>query len=66
MQTLTEEISQKNPVLGELLSRLDYEIARTQSGPERNSLTIIRDYITMYAMAALEDDEILIPLVHPE
>lgn len=66
MQTLVEEISQKSPVLGELLKRLDYEIARTQSGPERNSLTIIRDYITMYAMAALEEDGTLIPLVRSE
>lgn len=66
MLTLVEEISQKNPVLGELLKRLDYEIAQTQTGPERNSLTIIRDYITMYAMAALEEDGVLIPLAQPE
>lgn len=66
MLTLVEEISQKNPVLGELLKRLDYEIAQTRTGPERNSLTIIRDYITMYAMAALEEDGVLIPLAQPE
>lgn len=63
MLTLIEEINQKNPTLGELLKRLEYEIMHAQTGPERNSLTIIRDYIMMYSLAALEHDGILVPLV---
>jgi hypothetical protein len=62
MLTLLEEITQANPTLGELLARLEYEIAHTQTGPERNSLTIIRDYVMMHAMAVLEEDGILVPL----
>lgn len=66
MQTFVEQVTARNPVLGELLGRLEYEILKTPSGSYRNSLTVIRDYIAMYAMAEMEDDGVLIPLVDAE